>query len=177
MKKLLAVGALLAFAGFGCAKPAPAPVAVVAFPVLYQNVQYGFSFRHAEDIDVRVREEQNRKDTYAGKDADFFISVRDLVREGEKEPLNLAFVYAFPHLTPAQFKQVFLEANPNAAVKDLAPVTLNGVAMQRMVNTTDMGTDKIHYLLERADGTLVVFSVFIQEEDNLKPILETITTP
>ena len=173
MKKLLAVAALLALAGFGCAKPAEDPTA--AFTQTYQNAQYGFSFRHPENVDVRVREDENRKDTYVGKDADFFISIRDLKRVGETAPINLAYVYAFPKMTPAQFKQAFLETNPDAAVKDLAPVTLNGVSLQRMVNTTQIGDDKIHYLWEKADGTLVVFSVFSGEEPNLKPILQTLS--
>ncbi len=173
MKKLIAIAALLALTGFGCAKPAEDPAA--GFSETYRNEQYGFGFRHAPDINVRVREEENRKDAYVGKDADFFVSIRDVVREGEKEPLNLAYVYAIPNLTPAQFKQAFLESNPDSAVTDLAPATFNGVTLQRMVNTTQMGEDKIHYLLPRADGTLIIFSVFIREEDNLKPILETLS--
>lgn len=173
MKKLFAIAALLALAGFGCTTPA-AEDPTATFTETYQNSQYGFSLRHAPDINFRVREEENRKDTYVGKEADFFLSIRDTVRVGETEPLNLAFVYAIPKLTLTQFKQAFLEENPNAAVTALAPVTMNGVELQRMVNTTDMGADKIHYLLER-NGSLVIFSVFIQEEDNLKPILNTLT--
>ena len=173
MKKLLAIAALLVLAGFGCAK-APAEDPTATFTETYENAQYGFSLRHPENVEVRVREEENRKDTYVGKDADFFASIRDLKRVGETAPINLAYVYAMPHLTPAQFKQALLEANADSAVKELAPVQMNGITVQRMVNTTQMGEDKIHYLLERADGTLVVFSVFIGEEPNLKPLLNTL---
>lgn len=171
MKKLLAVAALLALAGFGCTKPAEDLTAT--FTETYQNSQYGFSLRHAPDINFRVREEENRKDTYVGKEADFFLSIRDLVREGETEPLNLAYVYAIPGMISVQFKQAFLETSPDSAVTDLSSATFNGVALERMVNTTQMGEDKIHYLIER-NGSLVIFSVFMREEENLKPILETL---
>lgn len=171
MKKLLALAAVLALSGFGCAK-APAAAPAKAMPVVYESAEFGFEFNHPENDEVRERSAENRPDTYLNRAVDFFASLRDNKREGEEKPVNIAYFYAFKDMTPAQFKQALMESGDNVAVKSMDPVELNGVAFTKVVSTTDMGIDKIHYLLER-DGTLLIFSAFIREEGNLEEIFKT----
>lgn len=170
MKKLLAIVTLLALSGFGCAKSPSVPVE--AKPVAYDNAEFGFGFNYAEHDEMRERSAENRPDTYLGKPVDFFASLRDNKRVGETEAVNLAYFYAFKDLKPAQFKQALLESGENVAVKSMEPVKVNGVLFTKVVSTTDMGVDKIHYLLER-NGGLLVFSVFINEDQNFDDILST----
>lgn len=170
MKKLLAVASLLLFAGFGCASPGtPSPAATQT----YANTEYGFSFAHPTNDEVRVREQENRADTYLGLPMDFFASLRDLHRAGETTPINLAYLYAAKDMTVPQFKQALEASGENVAVKSVEDVTVNGVKLVKTTSTTDMGTDKVHYLLD-CGGTMIVFSVFISENANFDPILQTL---
>lgn len=170
MKKLFAMVALLALSGFGCVKTPP--VAVEAKPIAYNNAEFGFGFDYAEHDEMRERPADVRADTYLNRPADFFASLRDNKRAGEEKPVNLAYFYAIKDMKPAQFKQALLESGDNVAVKSMEPATVNSVTFTKVVSTTDLGIDKIHYLLER-NGTLLVFSVFICEDQNFEDILKT----
>lgn len=172
MNKFLAVVALVALTGFGCAAKAP----VASGPAntqTYENAEYGFSFMYPANDEVHVRDADLRADTYLGQKMDFFASLRDLHRTGETAAINLAFLYAAKGLTVAQFRQGLEESGKNVAVKGVVPVTINGIALTKVTSTTDIGVDKVHYLLER-NGTTVVFSVFINENKNFDPILQTL---
>jgi|GEM_PF-2044860 len=138
----------------------------------YRNEQYAFSFTHPSEMEVRIREEANRQTDYLGLPVDFFISLRDVEREAK--PLNIAFFYAAPGLTVDAFKTA-LEASDPASVKvtSTEDVEINGLKMTKVINTTALGADKQHYLFDR-NGQTVIISVFLTEEPNFEPVLQSL---
>ncbi len=175
MKKLLSSLALVALVGFGCASSAPAPTA--SSDAHYVNQEFGFTLDHSEAIEIRDREAENRADDYLGLTVDFFASVRNVTRE--EKPVSLAFFYAVPGLSVEEFTSALEASDPNGAVKVIAEedvdVTNGGVAMKKITSTTQMGTDKIHYLWDH-DGTTIIASVIIGEGTEFDPILATLKT-
>ena len=175
MKKFLASLSLLPLVGFGCAA-AVAPSMVASTETVYANNEFGFTLDHSKDVEVRDREAENRPTKYLdGLDVDFFASVRDVVRDDK--PTNLAFLYAAPGLTVDAF-QAALEASDldgGVKVKSSEDVTEGGISMRKIVSTTQLGTDKIHYLWDD-NGKTIIFSVFIGEDGAFDPILATIKT-
>ncbi|NBS41899.1 hypothetical protein EBS80_04565 [bacterium] len=173
MKKLLATLTLLSLVGFGCiVDKAPVPV---ASDTTYVNAQYGFSLDHTKDVEMKDRDEKNRATKYLGLDVDFFTSIRDTVREAK--PVNLAFVYAAPGLTADAFSAALVASDPTGAVtvKLAEDVAMGDVTMKKITSTTQVGTDKIHYLWDD-HGTTIVFSVFIGENAEFDAILGTLKT-
>ena len=175
MKKLLIAAALVALVGFGCAK---APGATNSSetsdgPTSYENAQYGFSLTIPKGVEMRDRLESTRKGTYLGMDVDYFASLRDLVRDAK--PTGLASFYAVPPMTPEAFATVLEASNANGAVKVTSSedVTVNGVSMRKVVSTTEMGTDKVHYLFD-AKGATIIVSQILSEETEFDPIFATI---
>lgn len=166
LKRLLASLTLLAVAGFGCAAPVPLDTTA------YVNEQYGFSFGYPSNIEVRVREEENRETQYLGLDADFFASVRDTVRD--KKATNIFFLYALPGATVDSFTAALAASNPDGTVQvtSVEDVEANGFEAKKVISTTEMGRDKTHYLFE-ADGALVVASVFLTEEAVFETMFQT----
>lgn len=173
MKKLLALVALLALTGFGCAAKTDGP-APLANTQTYTNTQYGFSVMYPENDEIRVREEDVRADKYLGRDVDFFASLRDLKRPKENAPFTLAYVYAAKGMSVAAFKQALEESGKDIAVKSTKEVKMNGVKMTKVTSTTDSGVDKIHYLLDR-NGTLVIFSISISQDAVVEAIMQSIS--
>ncbi len=171
MKKLFAAIALIALTGFGCATTqSSAPAGEKSST--YQNTQYGYAFDYPEHDEVHVRDEAVRPDLYLKHPVDFYASLRDAHRPKEEKPVNLAYFFAAKDWTLAQFKQALLESGPNVAVKSMEPVVINHVTFTKVVSTTDLGIDKIHYLLDR-NGTLLVFNVFIREDANFENVFKT----
>jgi len=176
MKRLLIAFAILAVAGFGCVSKQNQEAAVVdPNATRYENAQYGFSFAYPSNLEVRQREENIRATPYLGIDADFFISLRDTVRD--TKPTNIAWFYAAPGLTADAFTAALVASNPNGAVqvKSVEDVTVNGLDMKKVTSTTEMGDDKTHYLFER-NGSLVIVSVFLQEDAAWSEVLATMDT-
>ncbi len=163
---VIAIGLAAAYALFRPSAPAPEPFAGET----YANEQYGFSFMYPADMEVRVREENVRQTTYLGQDADFFASLRDTVRDAK--PTNIAYLYAVPGLTPERFKEALTASGPGIAVTSTEEVKTNGLILTKVVSTTEIGDDKIHYLFDR-NGTMIVVSVFIGETEPFAPILQT----
>lgn len=173
MKKILPTLALLALVGFGCAPAAPSPAA--STDTHYANVEFGFAFDHSADVEVRDREEKNRPDDYLGLNVDFFASVRDMVRD--ESPTTLAYLYAASGLTAEAFVAALEASDASGAVKvtSTEDVTVGGASMKKVTSTTQVGTDKIHYLWDH-NGKTIIFSVFIEEVPQFDPILATIVS-
>ncbi len=175
MKKLLIALSIVVLAGFGCAK-APAetdgPSADGSWP--YINNDYGLQMTLPTGVEVRTREDENRKTEYLGLDADFFASLRNTVRESKAT--NLAYFYAVPKFSADNFAKALEASNATGAVKakSIEDVTINGIAMKKITSTTEMGEDKIHYLFDAKDSTIIV-SQFIGEEAEFDRIFATIT--
>jgi len=171
MNRLLAIIAILSVVGFGCiTKSQDVPPESEAGG--YENAQYGFSFSYPTNLEVREREEANRATKYLGFDADFFISLRDTVRD--VKPTNIAWFYAAPNMTVEKFTAALEASNSDGAVKvkSVEDVTVNGFAMKKMTSSTEMGEDKVHYLFDH-NGTLIIVSVFIAEEETWGGVLQT----
>jgi len=151
-----------------------APSEPVADTNVYQNDQYKFGFTYPKNLDVRVREDENRQTDYLGMPVDFFISLRDVERE--EKPVTLAVFYASPTLSIDAFKTA-LEASDPASVKVTATeeLSIGGLAMTKVTSTTAIELPKTHYLFDR-EGQTVIVSVILQEEANFAPVLETFTS-
>lgn len=171
MRRFFAALAILAVAGFGCTKAPDAP-AVDPNATVYENTQYGFSFAYPENMDARQRPEEDQPTPYLGMETNFFLSLRDMVRDDK--PTNIAWFYAAPGLTADGFVEALSASNASGAVqvKSTEDVTVNGLEMKKVTSTTEMGTDKTHYLIER-EGTLVIISVFLSETSAWEPVLAT----
>lgn len=175
MKRLLISLCALALLGAGCFSQGPVAVEP-AFDVAntYSNTEFGFAFDYPKEYDVNVRPDDVRPDTYAGLDVDFFASFRDIVRD--PKPTNIFRLYALPGETGDGFEAAILASGSDTTeVTAREEVWINDIDMTRLVNTTDIGSDKVHYLFER-DGVLIVISVFIGEITAAEPIIETFRT-
>ncbi len=174
MKKLLIAAALLALAGFGCAKaPAATSGTVPEGGRAYENAQYGIALTLPKGVEMRQREDAVRQTKYLGLNVDFFASLRDLVHDAK--PTNLAFFYAVPKLSTDDFAKALEASGANGAVKvkSTEDVTIGGIAMKKITSTTEMGEDKVHYLFDAKDSTVIV-SEFIGQEKEFDPIFATI---
>lgn len=174
MHKLFATLALVSLVGFGCVvNEVPAPAASTT--TMYVNQQYGFTLEHSQDVEAKDREEKNRATKYLGLDVDFFVSIRNMVRD--EKPSSLAFAYAVPGLTVDAFTAALVASDPTGAVAvtSVEDVTEGAVTMKKITSTTQVGSDKIHYLWDDR-GTTIVFSVFIGEDVEFDPILATLKT-
>jgi len=175
MKKLLIALSILAIAGFGCAKGPGAtdgPSADGSWP--YINKDYGLSMTLPTGVEVRSRQDGSPLTKYLGFDADHFASLRDTVRESKAT--NLAYFYAVSKMSADDFAKALEASNAAGAVKakSIEDVTINGVAMKKITSTTEMGEDKIHYLFDAKESTIIV-SQFIGEEAEFDRIFATIT--
>ena len=175
MKRLFAALAIVAVAGFGCAKTPERPV-LDPNMTAYENADYGFTFAYPSNMEVRQREGENRASQYLGFDVDFFISLRDTVRE--KDATNIAWFYAAPGLSADAFTAALVASNPDGVVevKSVEDVVMNGLQLKKVTSTTEMGTDKAHYLFDR-NGTLIIVSVFLGEETAWNDVFQTLYTP
>lgn len=170
MKKLLIALSLVALAGFGCAK---GPVATNESPSAVAN-DYGIEMTLPDGVEMRAREDKNRATEYLGLEADFFASLRDTVRD--EKATNLAYFYAVSKISADDFKAALEASNATGAVKakSIEDVTVNGIAMKKVTSTTEMGEDKVHYLFDAKDKTIIV-SRFIGEETEFEPVFATLT--
>lgn len=170
MKKFLVLFAALVLVGAGCAKPVPVDPGPGFVGTAYENREFGFAFDYPDYVGVNVRKDDARAFTYNGIPVDFFLSIRDVVRESVPE--NLAYVYAAQGLSQDAFVQSITDTDPNASVTSIQPVTFGDLEMVEIVNTTDIGDPKTHYLFD-VNGTTIIISVFLGEEENIAPIMKT----
>jgi hypothetical protein len=101
----------------------------------------------------------------------FFASLRDTTRS--EQPENLAYFYAVDAGTLEVFTTGLEASDPgNITVKEITDVTQGGIQMKKVVSTTALGVDKIHYLFWK-DTTLVIISQFLNENEAFAPVFET----
>lgn len=164
MRRALAIFALFALAGAGCAK-APAFEGTA-----YENAQYGFAFDYPTNMEVRTRPDDVRETQYLGIDVDFFASLRDTVKEAK--PLNVAAFYASPGLTADMFVSALEASGPGIKVTSRTVEKRGKLSMTKVASTTEAGDEKAHYLFERGNDTVIV-SVFLTQDEAFAPILDT----
>ena len=153
--------------GFGCAKaPESTPVVLKT----YSNEQYGIIFDYPENMETKDRTE-SRMMKYAGLDVDFFASLRDIKRE--VKATNIAAIYAAKALTTDQFVTALGTLGANAQIKNTQTEVYHGLTVKKIVTSTDIGSDKTYYVLER-NGNLVIFSVFLGQETFFESVLQTL---
>lgn len=179
MKRFLATLAVISLVGFGCVGGESVPTGgavATSTDTRYENAQYGFALDYPRNIEARVREEDTRQTKYLGLDADFFLSIRDVDREDKAT--TLAYFYAIPGMTTDLFTSALTASNAEGAitVKSVEDVEINGVMMKKVVSTTELGSDKTHYLFD-GNGTPVVVSVFLEEQEAFEPIFQSIERP
>ncbi len=161
--------------GFGCQRGSNLPMTVpVDVPTWedYTNSEFGFMFQYPGKYLVKEKD-ADQTTAYAGVDMRFVMSLVDPTR-GEKED-PLVFVYWTDQYTLEQFKQANLDIYVNdEGIEYVEEVMVNqgGFEMLRLVNTTAITNNKIHYIQEREDG-LLIFSVFLFEYQNFDKVFET----
>jgi len=139
----------------------------------YTDQGYGFGFNHPADFAVRERPEGKRAQQYLGMETSFFASLRDMERE--EKPVSVAFFYAVPDLSVETFTQAVNDDESVGEVTSTESMTINGLEVTKVVNTTPLDIDKVHYLFI-VDDTTIVTSVFLDEEEAFEPILQTLHT-
>ncbi len=162
MKRLLISLIALALAGFGCAGPV-----IPAGNTTYENPQYGFAFSYPKEMDVRSRDEGVRQTTYIGLPADFFASVRDVVRDSK--PTNVFYLYAMKDVTVDTFKDALVKSGAGIEITSAEETKLGEMSATKITSTTEAGEPKYHYLVPVKDALLIV-SVFLNESAVFDPI-------
>lgn len=180
MKKLLVLPilSLLIFTslGLGCQKESEIPMTVpVDVPTWedYTNSEFGFMFQYPGKYLVKEKDPEQTTG-YAGIDMRFVMSLVDPTR-GEKED-PLVFVYWTDQYDMEQFRQANLDIYVrDEGIEYIEETTVNqgGYELIKLVNTTAINNNKIHYIHETEDG-LLIFSVFLFEYQNFDKVLETL---
>ncbi len=178
MKRLLIALAAVALVGFGCfGKIEPAANTTTSAPedwIAYENTVYGFALSYPTNMELRSRPEEEQTTEYLGLPVKFFASLRDTVRD--TKPTPLASFYAAEQVTVEQFMTALTASDPeHVSVKETADVTLGSLPAKKVVSTTALGTDKVHYLLLK-DTTFIIISQFLNEDEALDPVLATLRT-
>ncbi|MFA6131893.1 MAG: hypothetical protein WC702_02365 [Patescibacteria group bacterium] len=180
MKKILyflpLVLIALTLTAFGCQKfgGGSPKVHVPSGWTTYSDTAYNFAVSYPDTMELRERPSEDQDSTYAGLNGKFFVSIRDISREGEG-PATLALFYAFKNVSVEQFSEALQASDQgNIAIGEITDVTQGGIAMKKMISTTAIGMDKTHYLFQNGED-LIVVSVILGEEEVFKPIFETIT--
>ncbi|MFC1787786.1 hypothetical protein ACFLZY_01045 [Patescibacteria group bacterium] len=168
MKKLLIILVVVMLVGGGCfSKKEPIPEFA---GTTYENPQYQFSFEYPVEMEVRVREEQNRAHQYLGLDVDFFASLRDTF--SENKPVNVIYLYAIEGLSVEDFKDQLENSGVSEGIKSEETVKVNGIKMTKIINASAAGDDKTHYLFDH-NGTTLILSVFLYQEEKFESVLQT----
>jgi hypothetical protein len=138
----------------------------------YEDTEHGFVFAYSKDFDVNVRDSDHWATQYAGVSVDHYLSIRDIV--SEEKPNNSAFVYAMRGGSVDAFIQS-LEQNVKGAKLESRTQESNGdFNITKLVSTTEQPeTLKTHYVFE-SKGYLIIFSVFLGEEEHLPEIINSI---
>lgn len=167
---------VLTLAAFGCQKfgGGSPKVYVPSGWTTYSDTTYDLAVSYPDTVELHQRSSEIQDSTYAGLDGKFFLSIRDLSREGEG-PATLALFYAFKNVSVDQFSESLQASDQgNITIKETTDVTQGGIAMKKMISTTAMGVDKTHYLFESGDN-LIVISIVLGEDETFKPVFGTIT--
>lgn len=173
MKRLAILIGALALMGAGCAS---APEAAFEGNA-YENTEFHFAFDYPLDHDVHVRPTETRPRDYLGEERDFFLSLRDLEREGENAPLSIAFFYSVPNMTAEDIKTAVIDSGISTEIKEESTQVLNGITFTKIVSDTQLSddeitVDKVHYLFGEGEDAILI-SIFIGEDDGFQPMLQT----
>ena len=169
MKKIAFSLVLLVLLGAGCLTNRSAAPEVELNN--YDNAEFRFHFSYPPGLEIRERETKVRPTEYLGGPADLFLSVRDPNRE--EQPVTLAFFYAIPGLSIDDFRAHLTSDPTGGPVKSEETLSINQQSVEKIVNETPVGIDRVHYLLVGTDP-LIVISVFLGEEENFAPLLESL---
>lgn len=159
-------------AGAGCAMPGLKPADEAPKTAAYENAEYGFALEYpVPQMEVRERPAEEQDTTYVGKPVKFFASLRDLKREDK--PVSITYFYAFDGVTFEQFTEALVATDPaNVKIVETTDVEKGGLKMKKVVSTTAIGDNKIHYVWTK-DAKLIVASQFLNEDAAFGPVLET----
>jgi hypothetical protein len=171
MKKFftfLILGFLLVV-GFGC--QSNNGVKIPSGWITFKSSDYGFSLAYPDNMEMRGRSVERQSSSYIGLSGNFFASLRDVKRESK--PVSLAVFYSFKDISTDKFIDSLKTSDPdNITIKETIDLSQGGLSIKKIINTTALGTDKVHYVFQN-DGNLIVVSVFIGEENNFTPVLAT----
>ena len=172
MKRLLISLSILALVGAGCFggktvednTPPPNTTA-------YENSEFGFAFNYPPIMDIHVRKESTRPNTYIGMDVDFFASMRDIDRD--VKATNIIYMYSVPSISVDEFVEKLEASDEAIKLLQKEEIEINEIKLTKLTNSTARGIDKFHYLFESGDKTIIL-SVFLMEHELFDPVLQTI---
>jgi len=137
----------------------------------FNSIEYSFSIAYPENMEVQDRLADKQDTTYLNLSGKFFASLRDVKREDGVS--SIALFYSFKDLSFDKFSEALVASDTtNVSIKETTDVTQGGIAMKKIVSTTALGADKIHYLFKSGDN-LIVASVIIGEEEAFAPEFAT----
>lgn len=170
MKKLLLILVAVILVGAGCFNKGGEEIIPVVDGTEYQSRDFGFSLRYPDEMEVNERKQSNWAFTYSGMEVDFFLSLRDIVREDKAT--SLVYFYAVDEISTNDFTQKLEEAIEGTEIVSTEKVERGDFKMVKVVNTTQIEEDKTHYLFNR-NGKTIIASVFLGEEELVEPVMHT----
>lgn len=176
MKSAACIGLLLCLCllgGFGCTK---GPDVVSSETVSstnegFSSTNFGYMFSHPTYLEVNERPEERWAYTYLGKDMLFYGSLRDTARA--EKPESLMYLYAWPKANVQDFVDALTSSDATISITSEEDMDVGTAKMKRIISTNASQTPKTHYVWEH-NGYLLIFSVFLNEEEAVDPILRTI---
>jgi hypothetical protein len=178
MKSLLISLGILMLVGAGCFSVGNLPEEYESpfeNPNTYTNTEFGFALDYPETHDVNVRGDDVRSQEYVGIEMEFFASLRDMVRE-DGTPENIFWMYAKEGLSVEEFTDALVNTgNGHVAISSTETATYNDIEMTKVESTTEVDMPKLHYLFDR-NGTTIVLSIFLHENETSLPFLESFRT-
>jgi len=174
MKRTILLVVCFALFGFGCMRSS-VPLQLTSVQTgwnTYVNVDYRFSFDYPSGMEMRSRPSEQQATEYMDLPGKFFASLRDVTREDQ--PVSIAYFYAMDGKTIDQFLEALKASDSqNVLIKETVDMEKGKIQMKKVVSTTALGVDKVHYLF--VDGTtLVVISQFMNENVAFEPIIQTV---
>jgi len=172
MKRLLILISTIALVGVGCFGTKSETFETDFIGATYENNEFGFAFDYPETMEVRTRPQEDRSYEYIGMNTDFFASLRDTTEL--EQPVSLVWMMAIPRTNIEQFSATLEGADEAIKIKSIEEVEINDLTLTKVVNETAMEVDKTHYLLNTEDGLTIIFSVFLNTDEDIAPVLETL---
>jgi len=165
MKKILLIGAALAFLGFGCAPKAP------YLGQTYTNDVYGFAFDYPKEFEIHRPIEEHRTFDYLGLSVDYFGAVRDLSRS--EKPDTIIAMYADETLSIDDFVKALEASNEKVKVTSTKRDRIGKIEVTTIASTNEADIEKHHYLFD-VDGKTIIFSEYLNEQERTLPIVQTL---
>ena len=176
---LFLITTLLVGMGVGCKQDRDVPPINPAEQVTgwnqYENTEFNFAFQYPDEYNLN-RKDADQRTKYVGQDVRFILSLNDPT-QGEKVE-NILYVYYFEETELATFKETLLASyGEEEGIEFVSEEVVNqgGLVITKLVNTTAIDTDKIHYVFEH-EGGLLVYSVFLFEAEAFDEVFKTLKT-